>query len=162
MGFLGSNAAAGRIVLLPGTFWAHVLPKWPLWAHLFYSIFYSVSELRRAWPGACRTSHASARRIVSCGGLALPPCAPKSHMCPLPHFYIWGFPIFQIPGMSIRHSPRLSPVPEQQKISKCPKRPPSHIIRADFRKGMRTATFHFSQSGGSMNGPNLFTEMPFL
>ena len=27
---------------------------------------------------------------------------------------------------------------------------------------MRTATFQFSESGGSVNGPNLFTELPFL
>ena len=31
-----------------------------------------------------------------------------------------------------------------------------------FGKGMRTATFQFSESGGSVNGPNLFTELPFL
>ena len=27
---------------------------------------------------------------------------------------------------------------------------------------MRTATFQFSESGGSVNGPDLFTELPFL
>ena len=31
-----------------------------------------------------------------------------------------------------------------------------------FGKGMRTATSQFSESGGSVNGPNLFTELPFL
>ena len=31
-----------------------------------------------------------------------------------------------------------------------------------FGKGMRTATFQFSESGGSVNGPNLFTQLPFL
>ena len=31
-----------------------------------------------------------------------------------------------------------------------------------FGKGMRTATFHFSESGGSLNRPDLFTELPFL
>ena len=30
-----------------------------------------------------------------------------------------------------------------------------------FGKGMRTATFQFSESAGSMNGPNLFTALPF-
>ena len=29
-------------------------------------------------------------------------------------------------------------------------------------KGMRTATFEFSESGGSLSGPDLFTELPFL
>ena len=31
-----------------------------------------------------------------------------------------------------------------------------------FGKGIRTATFHFSDSGGSLNRPDLFTELPFL
>ena len=36
-------------------------------------------------------------------------------------------------------------------------------LRADFREGdVRTATFHFPDSGGSLNRPNLFTELPFL
>ena len=36
-------------------------------------------------------------------------------------------------------------------------------IGADFRlKGIWTATFQFSESGGSPNGPDLFTELPFL
>ena len=30
-----------------------------------------------------------------------------------------------------------------------------------FGKGRRTATFQFSESGGSVNGPNLFTDSPF-
>ena len=39
----------------------------------------------------------------------------------------------------------------------------SLLLRADFRlKGMRTATFHLSESGGSLNHPDLFTELPFL
>ena len=36
------------------------------------------------------------------------------------------------------------------------------FVRAEIREGMRTATFQFSESGGSVNGPNLFTELPFL
>ena len=31
-----------------------------------------------------------------------------------------------------------------------------------FGKGMRTATFQFSESRGSVNGPNLVTELHFL
>ena len=34
--------------------------------------------------------------------------------------------------------------------------------RADFWKGMRTATFQFSESSGSKNGADFFTELPFL
>ena len=29
-----------------------------------------------------------------------------------------------------------------------------------FGKGMRTATFQFSESGGSLNGPDLFVALP--
>ena len=35
-------------------------------------------------------------------------------------------------------------------------------FRADFREGDAKATFQFSESGGSLNGPDLFTELPFL
>ena len=31
-----------------------------------------------------------------------------------------------------------------------------------FGKGMRKAAFQFSESGGSLNGQDLFTELPFL
>ena len=36
-----------------------------------------------------------------------------------------------------------------------------HLVWADFGKGMRTAIFQFSESDGSLNGPDLFTELPF-
>ena len=39
-----------------------VLPKWPLWAHLFYSVFHSVSEFRRA----CFHQARVARRQAHC------------------------------------------------------------------------------------------------
>ena len=35
-------------------------------------------------------------------------------------------------------------------------------VRVDFGKGIRTATFQFSESNGSLNGPDLFPELPFL
>ena len=43
-----------------------MLPKWPFWVHLFYSVLYGVSELRRA---CFRQEHvaqarASARRKI--------------------------------------------------------------------------------------------------
>ena len=43
-----------------------------------------------------------------------------------------------------------------------PKTPTPPAVSADSRKGMRTATFQFSESGGSLNRPDLFTELPFL
>ena len=58
-----------------------VLPEWPNWAHLFCSVFASVSELR---------GHASARRVLHKpappGALfhaetfALLPCVPNFHL----------------------------------------------------------------------------------
>ena len=44
VGFRGSNASGGRIVLLPSAFWAHDASKMAISAHLFYSVFYSVSS----------------------------------------------------------------------------------------------------------------------
>ena len=35
-------------------------------------------------------------------------------------------------------------------------------IRADFQEGDEDSNFQFSESGGSVNGPYLFTELPFL
>ena len=32
----------------------------------------------------------------------------------------------------------------------------------NFGKGVRMATFQFSESGSSLNGPDLFSELPFL
>ena len=63
------------------------LSKWPLWAHLLYSVSYNVSELRRA----CFRQARVTRAVLPPGALfrarpfALPPGAPRSHMRPLPH-----------------------------------------------------------------------------
>ena len=64
-----------------------VLPEWPFWAHLFYSVFYSVSELRRPCFRQARVARAvlPPGALFRAGAFALPPCAPKSHMRPLPH-----------------------------------------------------------------------------
>ena len=35
-------------------------------------------------------------------------------------------------------------------------------FRADFREGVEDSNFHFPESGGSLNRPDLFTELPFL
>ena len=36
------------------------------------------------------------------------------------------------------------------------------LLRDDFREGDEDSNFQFSESGGSLNGPDLFTEVPFL
>ena len=77
----------GALCFYQAHFGRTVFPKWPFWAHLFYSVFYSVSELRRA----CFRQACVAQAVLPPGALfragafALPPCAPKSHMSPLPH-----------------------------------------------------------------------------
>ena len=91
VGFRGSNASGGRIVLLPvrNLVGRTVLPKCPLWAHLFYSVLYSVSELRRARFRQARVARAvlslPSGTLFRVGVFALPSCDPKSHMLPLPH-----------------------------------------------------------------------------
>ena len=47
---------------------------------------------------------------------------------------------------------------EQPQVQRILEKKPELI----FGKGMRTATFQFAESGGSLNSPNLFTELPFL
>ena len=40
---------------------------------------------------------------------------------------------------------------------------PLALLRADFWEGDEHGNFsYFSESGGSVNGPNLFTKLPFL
>ena len=77
----------GALCFYQAHFGRTVLPKWPFWAHLFYSVFYSVSELRRA--RLCQAHVVRAvlppGALLRAGAFALPPCAPKSHMRPLPH-----------------------------------------------------------------------------
>ena len=77
----------GALCFYQAHFGRTVLPKWPLWAHLFYSLVYSASELRRACFRHARVARAvlPPGALFRAGAVALPPCAPNSHMCPLPH-----------------------------------------------------------------------------
>ena len=74
-------------MLLPGAFWAHGAPNMiTLDASLPLCVFYSVAELRKA----CFRQARIARAVLPPGArlpgraFALHPCAPKSHMRPLP------------------------------------------------------------------------------
>ena len=87
----------GALCFYQAHFGPTVLPKWPFWANLFYSVFYSVSELRRACFRQARVARAvlSPGALFRAGAIAFPPCAPKSHMRPLPHLGVsdlnnWG------------------------------------------------------------------------
>ena len=63
-----------------------VLPKWPLWAHLFYSVF---TVLQNSGGYMLPPHVAQAVLLPDAWSLAetfaLPLCTPKSHLCPLPH-----------------------------------------------------------------------------
>ena len=78
-------------MLLPCAFWAHDASKMALWAHLCYSVFCNVSELRRDIlpPGACCTSRAYARRIVSCRGVCVSSLCPQIPHAPGPTFGVF-------------------------------------------------------------------------
>ena len=88
MGFQGSNASGRRIVLLPGAFWAHGASKMAI---LGASFLLCILQCFRVWegmlpPGACRMSHASARRIVSCRGLCVSSLCSQIPLAPAPTF----------------------------------------------------------------------------
>ena len=87
-GFGVAMLPVGTLCFYQAHFGRTVLPKWPLWAHLFYSVFYSVSELRRACFRQARVARAvlPPGALFRAGAFALPPSAPKSHMRLLPHF----------------------------------------------------------------------------
>ena len=86
--FRGGNASGGRIVLLPGAFGRTVLPKWPLWAHLFYSRYSTVFQSLGGRASARRVSNEPCFRQAHCfmwGRLRFLSVLPKTHVCPLPH-----------------------------------------------------------------------------
>ena len=92
VGFRGSNASGGRIVLLPGAFWAHCASKMAI---LGASLLLCILQCFRASegmlpPGACRSSRASAKRIVSCKGLCASSLCPQIPHAPAPTFVTNG------------------------------------------------------------------------
>ena len=93
MGFQGSNAFGGRIVLLPGACWAHGASKMAI---LGASVLLCILQCFRVGegmlpPGACRMSHASARRIVSCRGLCVSSLCSQIPLAPAPTFGAFRF-----------------------------------------------------------------------
>ena len=96
VGFRGCNASGRCIVLLPGAFWAHGASKMAI---LGTSFLLCILQCFRVWegilpPGACRTSHASARRIVSCKALCVSSLYSQIPLAPAPTFgaikNFWG------------------------------------------------------------------------
>ena len=88
VGFQGSNASGRRIVLLPGAFWAHGASKMAILGATF---LLCILQCFRVWegmlpPGACRMSHASARRVVWCRGLCVSSLCSQIPLAPAPRF----------------------------------------------------------------------------
>ena len=92
-GFGVAMLPVGALCFYQARFGCTVLPKWPLWARLFSSVFYSVSELRRECFRKARVARAvlPPDALFRAGAFALPSCAPKSHLCPLPHLGVSEF-----------------------------------------------------------------------
>ena len=81
----------GALCFYQAHFGRTVLPKWPLSAHLFYSVFYSVSELGRVCFRQARVARAALPPSVLFPARAftfLP--VPPDPTCA--HSHIWGFP----------------------------------------------------------------------
>ena len=80
--------SGGRIVLLPGAFWAHGASKMAiLGASLLLCILHCFGASEGMLPpGACRSSRASARRIVSCRGLCVSSLCSQIPLAPAPTF----------------------------------------------------------------------------
>ena len=86
-GFEVAMLPVGAACFYQADFGRTTLPKWLLWAHLFYSVFYSVLALTRACFRQARVAQAvlPPGAFFHAGAFALPPRVPKSHMCPHPH-----------------------------------------------------------------------------
>ena len=86
-GFGVALLPAGALCFYQAHFGRTVLPKWPFWAHLFYSVFYSVSEFGRVCFRQARVAWAMLPpgALFRAGAFAFLPCAPKSHLYRLPH-----------------------------------------------------------------------------
>ena len=139
-GFGVAMLPVGALRFYQAHFGRTMLPKWPLWAHLFYPVLYSVSELRRVCFRQARVARAA------CFVQGPLPFLPPNPTCGRPH--IWGFPRFPhlpfpshasssetppLPLFLIKTDPpatssdasSFSPAPEQKRNKKYPKRPPS-------------------------------------
>ena len=90
-----SNAPVGRIVLLPSAFWAHGSfqnSHFQIGRISFYSLLYSVSELREGVLPPGRVSHEPCFHTAHCfvqGPLRFLPVPPNPTCA---RYHIWGFP----------------------------------------------------------------------
>ena len=120
-------------------------------------------------PNSCRHSAPKDRRTPKEGGQgggAKPPEEPpmENSFRPLSPRYSPPQAISHVNPLELPAFPQVAPA--ETAFGGSPKPVPrGHPCEVSseriFGKGMRTATFHFSESSGSLNGPDLFTELPF-
>ena len=69
----------GALCFYQGHFGRTVLPKWPLWEYLFYSVFYGVTELERVCFRQARVARAMlpSDALFRAGAFTLPPLPPN-------------------------------------------------------------------------------------
>ena len=139
VGFRGSNASGGRIVLLPGAFWAHGASKMVILGAslLLYVLQHLGAQEGMLPPGACRTSCASARRIVSCRGLCASSLCSQIPLVPAPTFGVFRYPLvvrsIMPPERYIGHTPQ-GPVVRSKHLLETPLRPfQEPLLRALLR-----------------------------
>ena len=67
-----------------------LLPKWPIWAHLFYSVFYRFSELRRACFRQARVAQdVLPPGVLFCRNLCTSSLCPQVPLLPAPTFVVF-------------------------------------------------------------------------
>ena len=88
----------GALCFYQAHFGPTVLPKWPFWAHLLYSVFYNVSELRRACFRQARVAQAVLLpgALFHAGAFMLPPWRPQIPHVPAPTFGAFRYREFTI------------------------------------------------------------------
>ena len=101
-GFGVAMLPVGALCFYQAHFGRTVLPKWPFWAHLFYSVFYSISEFGRACFRQARVAWAMLPpgALFRAGAFAFLPCAPKSHLHLLPHLGPSEIPPLLVPPLA--------------------------------------------------------------
>ena len=88
-GFGVAMLPVGVLCFYQAHFGRTVLPKWPLRAHLFYSVFYSVLELSFRQVHVARAVLLPSA-LFRAGALRFLPVPPNPTTCACSH--IWGFP----------------------------------------------------------------------
>ena len=138
-GFRAAMLPVGALCFYRARFGHTLLPKWPFWAHLFHSVFYNLSELRRACFRQVRVARAMLLpAALFRAGRFLP--VPPNPTCVCSH--IWGFP-----KANRQNSPRQERSVPNKSATSCD----GMIFRCGY--GTKTEAAHFPS-------PDLVSNMP--